>query len=391
MTPEELKALLELDTEGLLDVKAKSSPITQDEKLISTFEEINKFIDENNREPNKDGDVAEFSLACRLDGIRKNPNKIAYLKQYDRHSLLGEIKDANGNSLADLVGLDEFGLLDDDATGIHNLVFVTEPKPRADSDFTARRKPCPNFEKYEPLFKKCQEEISSGKRYLEKFNEHQIVEGQFFVSNGVLLYVDTVHALEKNNSTHKFDGRTKIIFENGKMSNMLFRSLGKQLFINGQHVSDDNFKMGKDFEMLSGGINSEDKPTGRIYILSSKSKDSTIKSIKNLFKIGYTETSVEDRIKNAEREPTYLMAPVKVIASYETYNMNAQKFEDLLHRFFSDCRVGIDVYDSSGNRHTVREWFQIPFDDIEEAITLLISEEIINYKYERGKGILLSS
>lgn len=71
--------------------------------------------------------------------------------------------------------------------------------------------------------------------------------------------------------------------------------------------------------------------------------------------------------------------------------MNAQKFEDLLHRFFSDCRVGIDVYDSSGNRHTVREWFQIPFDDIEEAITLLISEEIINYKYERGKGILLSS
>jgi hypothetical protein len=42
------------DTFGLLDSKAKSSTVKTDEdRLIDSFEEINAFIDKNNREPNK--------------------------------------------------------------------------------------------------------------------------------------------------------------------------------------------------------------------------------------------------------------------------------------------------------------------------------------------------
>ncbi len=38
-----------------------------------------------------------------------------------------------------------------------------------------------------------------------------------------------------------------------------------------------------------------------------------------LHKIGVTKGSVQQRIANAENEPTYLLAPVKVVAEFEIY------------------------------------------------------------------------
>lgn len=58
-------------------------------------------------------------------------------------------------------------------------------------------------------------------------------------------------------------------------------------------------------------ITNDDKVTGYIYVLSSLSDNPTIKNQKNLYKIGYSTNSVEERIANAAHEPTYLMAPVK--------------------------------------------------------------------------------
>ena len=60
----------------------------------------------------------------------------------------------------------------------------------------------------------------------------------------------------------------------------------------------------------------------------------------NLFKIGYSKTDVEERIKNAEKEPTYLMAPVIIKGVWKCYNMNPQKFEHLLHTFFGNSCLG---------------------------------------------------
>ena len=69
--------------------------------------------------------------------------------------------------------------------------------------------------------------------------------------------------------------------------------------------------------------------------------DLNVKSIDHLYKIGYSETTVENRIKNAPNEPTYLMAPVKIVASYATYNINTHTFEDLLHQFFSEACISM--------------------------------------------------
>ena len=43
-------------------------------------------------------------------------------------------------------------------------------------------------------------------------------------------------------------------------------------------------------------------------VLKSKSSDARIQAIADLYKIGYCTEPVEERIANAEQEPTYLMA-----------------------------------------------------------------------------------
>ena len=375
----ELEKIFNSDELNLLNVKPKvSNSITSDERLVRSFEAINDFIDKNGKLPEAHTDnILERSLCYRLQGIMEDTEKVRGLKQYDRHDILAEEIKAP-ETLDDIFADDEFNLLSDD---VDIFTLKNVPKEIAKTDFVARRKPCANFEEYEEIFKKCQNELKYGIRTLEKFNEKQVEEGQMFVLNGVLLYVDKLYDIKRveRGYENKFDGRTHLIFENGTESNMRFRSLCKRLFETGKHISNTIDEKMKKFN----NIQDEDKPTGYIYVLQSKSRESRIKEIRNLYKIGYCETTVEERIKNAANEPTYLMAPVKVVAEFKTYNMNTQKFEDLLHRFLGQCQVSIDVFDNNGTRHTPREWFQVPLEVIEQAIKLIVTGEVVNYRYDR--------
>jgi hypothetical protein len=56
--------------------------------LAATFEEINSFIEQNGYEPQKSTNMSERTLHARLEGIKKNPEKIEYLKPYDRFDIL---------------------------------------------------------------------------------------------------------------------------------------------------------------------------------------------------------------------------------------------------------------------------------------------------------------
>ena len=92
---------------------------------------------------------------------------------------------------------------------------------------------------------------------------------------------------------------------------MLYRSLYKSLLANGKAVSENSDAVNERFQEKFGIITDEDKEAGFIYILKSKSEKPEIANLKNLYKIGYSKIRVEDRIKNARFDPTYLMADVK--------------------------------------------------------------------------------
>lgn len=45
------------------------------------------------------------------------------------------------------------------------------------------------------------------------------------------------------------------------------------------------------------------------------------------------------------------MLPFSIVAEYKSYNMNTQKFAILLHRFFVDTCLDLEVADNKGKMH----------------------------------------
>jgi hypothetical protein len=371
------------DPLGLLNVKPKASNVkTIDERLSASFEEINSFIEQNDREPTPNAsNIAEYQLYSRLKGLREDDTKREFLEAQDRYGLL-QVEKKEINSIDDIFNDDLLGIFDDgEAQSLFEFKHTPREIARAEADFVARRKPCKNFKDYEELFKSVQADLSSGKRKLVKFHESQLNQGNFFTHNGIVLYLEKVIDLDVD-KFGKPDGRTKIIFENGTESSMKLRSLGKNLFINGKGITQSSDDVVEAFIENFSSITNDDKEAGYIYVLRSKSTDLKVTEIKNLFKIGYSTTPVESRIKNAEKEPTYLMAPVHIEAEYKTFNMNTQKFEQLLHNFFGASCLNIDIYDENRRRHMPQEWFIAPLTVIDEAIHLIVSESIVDYRYD---------
>jgi len=384
------------DEFGILDSKPKTSNTkSEDERLVESFQEINSFFEKNNREP-EGTNVSEFKLLSRLKALRNDANKIEILKPHDRHNLLNTKEEIK--SVTDILKDDDLGILDTEETlSIFKLKNVPSSKERTETDFVARRKPMNSkeFEPYEALFKQVHKDIRERKRSIKRFysSEKNLKKGAFYVLDGVLLYLEEVDVelqeieLASGNRSRK-DGRTRIIFENGTMSNMYFRSLGKQLLNNGHIITKTEKETSKELFDSANAVNEEDLDTGWIYILKSKSTNKEIESLNNLYKIGYSTVPVPERIKNASKEATYLMAEVEIIAAYKTYNLNAQKFEHLIHRFFAEVCLNIDINDEKGRRVTPREWFVVPLPVIDEVIQLILSGDIVNYRYDNVNEVL---
>lgn len=387
MEKEDLLKLITDDDMGLLDIKPKQAAVaTADERLITSFEAINKFVDENGKEPASGQGIQEHQLYARLKGIRENREKRASLQSVDRHALLqAEVKEIK--SINDVFDDDDLGILDTVADSIFEPKHV-EFKSRADAEYIARRSICANFDQYENGFIKVHEELRNGTRQTKEFNDkgENLTVGNYYVLNGIILFLESVDisSEEKTVDGKRFrkDGRTKCIFENGTESNMLYRSLAKSLYEDGRIITETNDAVNEQFYRNMSSVTDEDDSTGYIYVLTSESTSPEIQSIKDLYKIGFSRVPVNDRIKNAEKVPTYLMATVSVVTIFECYNMNPQKLEQLLHTFFGSACLDIDIFDNKRKRHTPREWFIAPLNIIEDAINMILSGEIVHCKYD---------
>ena len=101
-----------------------------------------------------------------------------------------------------------------------------------------------------------------------------------------------------------------------------------------------------------------------------------------MYKIGFSTLPVELRVEKAHEDPTFLMAPVRIITVFECFNLDPQKLEQMLHNFFGKSCLNIDIFDGDNKRYVPREWFIAPLDVIEQAVSLIISGGIVNYRYE---------
>lgn len=384
----ELAAILKDDPLGLLAVKPKaSSAMSADERLVASFEEINSFMREHGYEPTASRDISERRLYSRLKGLRNNAETAEPLAEYDVFGLLCEINTPEPvelNTVDDVLEHDTLGLLGDaaDQNDIFKLTHV--PKSTDTPDYVAKRKKCAEFEQFEPLFKAIHAGLSAKEKVARKFtSERQIAPGVFFILDGMLVLVANVGKWEKKNFGN-VNARLYCVFENGTESNMYLRSLAAALW------KDENSRQvidAKQMELFEQEeqVSQDAKHTGYVYVLRSLSDNPRIMEREHLYKIGFSTQPVGERIQNAAQEPTYLMADVVLVVDYQTYDLNPQKLEQLLHTFFAKACLELDIFDNDGKRHTPREWFEVPLHVIETAVDLLISGEIVNYRYDHTR------
>lgn len=379
------------DDFGLLESQQKQSFIRTDEdRLIDSFEEINHFFEKNKREPSTSS-MSEYTLSARLKGFKANERNKSILKAFDRFNLLGKVE-LKIETLDDILGDDDLGLLNDEGdSSIFEFKYTPKEGSRESADYIAQRKAISDkdFQKYEQMFKQVHKELKEGKRKLLNFTnaEDNLIEGNFYLVDGLLCYLEVSKAEKvvkenKSGDRVRLEGRTVTVFENGTISNMLFRSLGKAIQKNGKIVTNTDEGMYNQLQENFNSVQEEDVQSGWIYVLRSKSEKPEIKNLENLFKVGFSKNPVHERIKNANKEATYLFADVDVVASYNCYSLNVHSFESLIHRFFAEACLDIDLYDKSGNRYIPREWFVVPLNIIDEVIQLLLNGNIVNYKYD---------
>lgn len=376
--PLSIDAILDSDVDGLLDAPEKAKKVTSSDRLERAFLEIVAFRREHGRLPDSQTrEIAERKLGARLDGILANDEKIAALKPLDEEFGLLEVPEPP-SSLDDLLEGDDLDLLGDES-GLLDVSDLPVRKAPSEVDSVAKRKKCEDFDQFEHLFKTKHAELADGAAQIAPFRGlRTVTAGRFFVLNGVMLFVADVGETREMVVGGKPEQkqRLRVIFENGTESSMYRQSLSIRLFEQqGRAVVQAGVS---DEDMLDG----HERASGYIYVLRSLSDDPQIAGLKNLHKIGFSRGPVEKRIAGAEKSPTYLMARVEVVASYQTFDLNVVKFENLLHHVFADVRLDLTQIDRKGRAYDPSEWFIAPRSVIDQVVDLIVSGEITDYVYD---------
>ena len=175
---------------------------------------------------------------------------------------------------------------------------------RNKADYVAQRRLCEDFEQYHPLFQQVHQDLRQGRRSLIRISKTiNLQAGHYYIVDGQMLLLEAIG--EKRQSSNSLpDGRTRCIYENGTESDILLQTLRKSVVGSGYAVTELQSESDSKF-FTNTDLTEKDKVTGYIYVLRSLSKNTAISTQQNLYKIGFSTNTVEERIANAEHEPTY--------------------------------------------------------------------------------------
>ncbi|MDG1431117.1 MAG: GIY-YIG nuclease family protein, partial [Paracoccaceae bacterium] len=295
--------------------------------------------------------------------------------------------------LADAEELDDDALLAElgievEAPPITELKHVRSTAEKKAAEEIAHREKCEDFETFKPLFEQVQKELATGLRETRPFERDiDIAAGQFFIVGGVKAFIGSLEE-EFVTPEGRPNRRMRVIFDNGTESRALMRSFQRSLY------KDENTGR-RITEPTAGPLFSDqtidgDEASGTIYVLRSKSDHPLVAENRELVhKIGVTNMSVEKRVAGAQLQPTFLMANVEIVATYELYNINRTKLENLIHRIFEPARLEIEIMDRFGRPVVPREWFLVPLFVIKEAVELIKDGTISAYCYDPDGAALL--
>lgn len=382
-----------LDALGVEVEVAKPKSLTaRQERIIAGFEDIQRFYDDHGRAPrhSEDRDIFERLYAVRLDRIRELPECRELLEPLDRQGLLAPTAAAEDAAefLGDSELLAQLGAAVAAGPNINQLRHVRSRAEIAAAEEIAKRKRCEDFERFRPLFEAVRRDLESGVRETRRFREDATIKpGEFFILGGQIAYVaEAPEEVERTEHGHA-QGRLRIIYDNGTEGDNLLRSFQRALYKDetGRRITDPS--LGPLFGQES---EADDLESGTIYVLRSKSDHPTVAANRDLVhKIGVTGASVEQRIAGAKDAPTFLMADVEVVATYQLFNINRSRLETLIHRVFEPARLDIEIIDRFGKPVVPREWFLVPLFVINEAVEKIRDGSIVDFRYDPATAALV--
>ncbi len=384
VTDEDLELLGEL---GVDTVPAASGGRTaREQRIIAGFEEIERFVEEHGRLPEhgESHDIFERLYAVRLDRLRESAECREALSGLDSRGLLGAGDRASANLAKDepddedlLASLGVETPKEDDVT---QLVHVRSREEIKAAEEIAQRTPCKDFDDFKPIFETVQRELESGERQTVKYKEYaEVKKGDLFILDGQKVLVADLGEPVANGYGRP-DRRLRVVYDNGTESDLLVRSLQRALYKDkaSRRINEPGFGP------LFAEVEEEgDLATGYIYVLRSKSDHPYIAEHRSLIhKIGVTGGNVKNRLANAKKDPTYLLADVEIVGKYKLANVNRKALEKLLHKVFGVARLDLELKDRFGSQVEPREWFLVPLAVIDEAIQKLKDGTISGFRYD---------
>lgn len=387
---DELLADLGLDLAPL----KTSSRTPREERILAGFEDIFRFHQAHGRAPlhGEDRDIFERLYAVRLDQLRSLPEAHTLLAGLDTPGLVSGMAAVQ----ADVDGLDEDALLaelgiGDEPTDLNDITVLRHVRSSIEkraAEEIADRTSCPDFDQFQPLFEQAERELEVGMRKALRFGrDTSILVGNFFILGGQIAYVAEIGE-NFTAPNGKLDARMRVIFANGTESNLLRLSLQRALY------KDDTGRRLTDPDMgpLFGDVpEPDDIETGTIYVLRSLSSHPFVAEHRELIhKIGVTGGKVETRIAHADKDATYLLAEVEIVATYKLSNLNRTRLENIFHRVFVAAQLDLLIEDRFGQPVKPREWFLVPLYVIDEAVQRIRDGSITEVIYDPQTATLVT-
>lgn len=363
-----------------------SSRTPREERIIAGFEDILRFHQTHGRTPlhDENRDIFERLYAVRLDQLRKLPEAQTLLAELDSPGLLSglvaapvNVDDLDEDALLAELGISAEPANEDDITVLRHVRSSAEKRA---AEEIADRMPCADFDKFQPLFERVERELKAGLRKTLRFGrDTRIVSGNYFIVGGQLAYVAEIGETIKAPNGES-DARLRVIYANGTESNLLRRSLQRALYKDetGRRLTDPDIG-----PLFGDAPEPDDIESGTIYVLRSRSDHPFVAEHRELIhKIGVTGGKVETRIAGADKDATYLLADVDVVATYKLHNLNRTKLENLFHRLFGAAQLDLTIEDRFGNPVKPREWFLVPLHLIDEAVQRIRDGSITDVVYD---------
>ena len=391
--------MMDMDDDALLDALGvdiaplqKASRTPQEERIIAGFEDILRFFEAHGHAPRhvKEGDIFERLYAVRLDRLRQLPQARALLAELDAPGLLAvpqvpDVDELDEDALLAELGVDTGQAEPENITVLRHVRSSTQ---RRAAEEVADRSPCVDFEEtFQQLFEQVERELKSGVRRTQRFGrDASVAVGDFFILGGQLAYVAEMGEPYRT-PNNEMNARLRVIYANGTESDLLLRSLQRALYKDDTGRRLTNTDMGPLFGDVA---EEEDIASGTIYVLRSLSPHPFITEHRELIhKIGVTGGRVEERIAGAEKDATYLLAGVEVVATYKLHNLNRVKLESIFHRLFGAAQIDLTIEDRFGNPVKPREWFLVPLQVIDEAVQAIRDGTIASKIYDMKTARLL--